>query len=430
MAAAGRAVLVEFWDFCRPHSLRTLPYLKAWHERYASAGLRVIVGALPGLRASARRGERSRRRGRAWGSCTRCCSTAASRCGASTRTRAGRGATCWAADGMLVDYHYGEGAYEECELAIRELLGIERRADGAAAPRGRARARAVAPTSPEQPRAAVRRALRGGRGVGGARRPRARCGVNGRERATRAAWPAGRLPLIEHDAPQRRRARARARASACGDVLHAVCFTPAAGRGASSLRIAVAEQAHELGGAGVVDEHARRPASRGSRRESREEGRVKTQRAGVDAARRAVGRRATRARRRPRAARRGGCARRSRSASPSRSRSSHLAHRAQPRAAQLARSRSRAQRAQPGAVERADGERERRRRARARAAPRPRPLARSAFRAPTVRPPPRPRAPPSARQRVHGGDAVERIAGRASRATACARRTSARSTAS
>src|SRR3954468_920493 len=36
----GRPVLVEFWDFCRVNSLRTLPYLKAWDERYER--LRVI----------------------------------------------------------------------------------------------------------------------------------------------------------------------------------------------------------------------------------------------------------------------------------------------------------------------------------------------------------------------------------------------------
>src|ERR1700760_2748640 len=36
----GRPVLVEFWDFCRINSLRTLPYIKAWHERYPD--LRVI----------------------------------------------------------------------------------------------------------------------------------------------------------------------------------------------------------------------------------------------------------------------------------------------------------------------------------------------------------------------------------------------------
>ena len=38
----GRPVLVEFWDFCRANSIRTLPYLKAWHERYAANGLRII----------------------------------------------------------------------------------------------------------------------------------------------------------------------------------------------------------------------------------------------------------------------------------------------------------------------------------------------------------------------------------------------------
>ena len=38
----GKVVLVEFWDFCRVNSLRTLPYLKAWHERYADAGLRIV----------------------------------------------------------------------------------------------------------------------------------------------------------------------------------------------------------------------------------------------------------------------------------------------------------------------------------------------------------------------------------------------------
>lgn len=42
------AVLVEFWDFARINSLRTLPYLKGWHERYADLGLRVIGVHSPG----------------------------------------------------------------------------------------------------------------------------------------------------------------------------------------------------------------------------------------------------------------------------------------------------------------------------------------------------------------------------------------------
>ena len=52
----GKAVLVEFWDFCRVNSLRTLPYLKAWHERYADAGLRIVgvhTGGFPPARDEA-----------------------------------------------------------------------------------------------------------------------------------------------------------------------------------------------------------------------------------------------------------------------------------------------------------------------------------------------------------------------------------------
>src|SRR3954470_6608717 len=42
------AVLVEFWDFARINSLRTLPYMQAWHERYADAGLALLGVHSPG----------------------------------------------------------------------------------------------------------------------------------------------------------------------------------------------------------------------------------------------------------------------------------------------------------------------------------------------------------------------------------------------
>src|SRR3954451_21234930 len=42
------AVLVEFWDFARVNSLRTMPYLLAWHERYADAGLEIVAVHSPG----------------------------------------------------------------------------------------------------------------------------------------------------------------------------------------------------------------------------------------------------------------------------------------------------------------------------------------------------------------------------------------------
>jgi thiol-disulfide isomerase/thioredoxin len=42
-SARGSVILVDFWDFTCINCLRTLPYLRAWHERYASRGL-VMVG--------------------------------------------------------------------------------------------------------------------------------------------------------------------------------------------------------------------------------------------------------------------------------------------------------------------------------------------------------------------------------------------------
>jgi thiol-disulfide isomerase/thioredoxin len=122
----GKPMLVEFWDFCRPNSIRTLPYVKAWHERYADAGLRVVGVHCPGFEPG--RDEQAVR-------------DAVTRLGIAHavlidsefevwREYENRG---WPArylfDGRarLFEYHYGEGGYEETELAIQELLGLERK---------------------------------------------------------------------------------------------------------------------------------------------------------------------------------------------------------------------------------------------------------------------------------------------------------------
>ncbi len=138
----GRPVLIEFWDFCRPNSLHTLPYLKAWHERYSeplpaapntqsgeigdpAGGLQVVGIHSPGFAASRERGA---------------VEAAVARLGIAYpvlldpdremwREYENRG---WPARylfdgrGLLFHYHYGEGAYVETELAIQELLGVER----------------------------------------------------------------------------------------------------------------------------------------------------------------------------------------------------------------------------------------------------------------------------------------------------------------
>jgi thiol-disulfide isomerase/thioredoxin len=121
----GRPVLVEFWDFCRVNSLRTLPYLKAWHERYAEDGLRVI-----GVHASGFEASRDPDTVRA----------AVARLGieypvlidAELAAAESYGIDGWPSrylwdrENRLYEFHFGEGAYADTELAIQELLGVER----------------------------------------------------------------------------------------------------------------------------------------------------------------------------------------------------------------------------------------------------------------------------------------------------------------
>lgn len=120
-----RPLLVEFWDFCRPNSIRTLPYVKAWHERYSPVGLRVVGVHCPGFEPS--RDEQAVRE-------------AVARLGIEHPVLIDTELELWQEyenqgwparylfDGhaRLFEFHYGEGAYEETELAIQELLGTQR----------------------------------------------------------------------------------------------------------------------------------------------------------------------------------------------------------------------------------------------------------------------------------------------------------------
>ncbi len=121
----GAPVLVEFWDFCRVNSLRTLPYLAEWHRRYRPEGLRVIgvhvAGFPPSQDPEAVRAACARLgieyavvvdvEGDIW--------TAYGNEGWPARY-------LWTADGFLHSYHYGEGAYAETEAEIQALLGADR----------------------------------------------------------------------------------------------------------------------------------------------------------------------------------------------------------------------------------------------------------------------------------------------------------------
>jgi thiol-disulfide isomerase/thioredoxin len=121
----GRPVLVEFWDFCRVNSLRTLPYLKAWHERYADAGLRVIgvhTGGFPPSRDEAQIRRAVAELGVEY--------PVVIDTGLEVWDIYGNegwpGRYLWDTRGALFSMHYGEGAYAETELEIQGLLGVER----------------------------------------------------------------------------------------------------------------------------------------------------------------------------------------------------------------------------------------------------------------------------------------------------------------
>jgi hypothetical protein len=121
----GRPVLVEFWDFCRVNSLRTLPYLKAWHERYADAGLRVI-GVHTGAFAPSRDEAQIRRAVAELGIEYPVVIDTGLEIWDIYGNEGWPGRYLWDTRGALHSMHYGEGAYVETELEIQALLGVER----------------------------------------------------------------------------------------------------------------------------------------------------------------------------------------------------------------------------------------------------------------------------------------------------------------
>jgi hypothetical protein len=121
----GRPVLIEFFDVCRVHSLRTLPYVQAWHERYEPDGLRVVSVHAPGYPPSFEE---------------EVVRATLERFGVVHPVALDHEFNLWQDFGnegwparylftpeqRLLEFHYGQGAYDETERAIQELLGVER----------------------------------------------------------------------------------------------------------------------------------------------------------------------------------------------------------------------------------------------------------------------------------------------------------------
>jgi len=145
----GRPVLVEFWDFLRVNSLRTLPYVAGWHARYADRGLRVIGIHSPGFPP---------------GRDPAVVRAAVARLGIEhpvaldPELRAWRqyDVPGWPARYLfdrelrLVEYHHGEGDYAGTERAIQELLELDEPLMDPVRPEDAPGAALVVPT-PDQP---------------------------------------------------------------------------------------------------------------------------------------------------------------------------------------------------------------------------------------------------------------------------------------
>ena len=120
---SGQVVLVDFWTYSCVNWLRTLPYLSAWERRYRDRGL-VLVGAHAPEFSFEHDLENLRR--------------ATRELGVGYPVVVDNGFEIWRSFGnnywpavYLIDregevrfHHFGEGAYEETERAIQQLLGI------------------------------------------------------------------------------------------------------------------------------------------------------------------------------------------------------------------------------------------------------------------------------------------------------------------
>lgn len=216
----GRPVLIEFWDFCRSNSLRTLDYVRGWHERYAATGLRVVsvhAGAYPPSQDPAQ------------------VRAAVARLGIEHAVLLDTDFKLWQEYGneawparylfdrklRLYSMHYGEGAYDETQDEICELLEIAPQPFAPLRPED-APGAAVGEATPEQPGAwsgpyeaggawAVLEPAAGGDGE---------IRVNGRALAVPHA---GCYPLVSHT---RHSAGVLELEVGDGVTCHAVQFTP------------------------------------------------------------------------------------------------------------------------------------------------------------------------------------------------------------
>lgn len=144
----GRVVLVDFWTYTCINCIRTLPYLKAWDERYRDSGLTIVGVHTPEFPFEREAGN---------------VAAAIEQNGLRYPVAQDNDYATWNAYAnqywpakYLIDargrvryVHFGEGEYEETEAAIRELLAESGHKPGVAPAEARAEAASPQVTTPE-----------------------------------------------------------------------------------------------------------------------------------------------------------------------------------------------------------------------------------------------------------------------------------------
>lgn len=120
----GKVVLIDFWTYSCINCIRTLPYVTQWYEKYKDQGFEIIAVHTPEF---------------AFEKVTSNVETALKRYNITYPVAQDNNYKTWSAfknqfwpakylidkNGDIVYTHFGEGEYEETELAIRTLLGLE-----------------------------------------------------------------------------------------------------------------------------------------------------------------------------------------------------------------------------------------------------------------------------------------------------------------
>lgn len=120
-------LLVEFFDIGRVNSLRTMAYMEEWHERYAAYGATVLGIHSPGYTFGADE-ELVRETVRELGIRRPVLLDPAFIAWRDYGNKGWPARYLWSKGGELRYFHYGEGDYEDCELALQEALreyGVE-----------------------------------------------------------------------------------------------------------------------------------------------------------------------------------------------------------------------------------------------------------------------------------------------------------------